>query len=195
MALSYGKDFGIATRCARFHNVYGPRGTWCGGREKAPAAFVRKAVCSTVDFEVWGDGSQTRSFIFVQDCVEGVLRLTFSDCEVPLNLGRDDLISMNEFANLVQSFRKNGPLPIRNIPGPLGVRGRNSDNTMIKEKLGWAPEVTMQEGIGKTYAWIEKEVEAACAKGAKLEDFITSKVVVQTTESLDKLGETLDKKD
>jgi len=188
MALSYGKDFGIATRCARFHNVYGPFGTWRGGREKAPAAFCRKAICSTETMEVWGDGSQTRSFIHVDDCVEGILRMTFGDYEQPLNLGRDDMISMNDFAHLVMKFRKDGPLPIKNIPGPLGVRGRNSDNTLIMEKLGWAPGISMEKGIEQTYRWIEEQVEQAKAEGEDLAKYASSQVVVQTTESLDTLG-------
>jgi len=189
MAIAYGKDFGIATRCARFHNVYGPFGTWRGGREKAPAAFCRKAICSTDTMEVWGDGLQTRSFIHVDDCVEGIMRLTFGDYDQPLNLGRDDMISMNDFANLCLSFRKDGPIPIKNIPGPLGVRGRNSDNTLIQEKLGWAPGITMQKGIEQTYRWIEAQVEKAkTEEGIDISIYASSKVVVQTTDSLDNVG-------
>merc|ERR1719174_1560996 len=138
MALAYGRDFDINIRIARFHNIYGPRGTWKGGREKAPAAFCRKALTSTVEFEMWGGGSQTRSFMFVEDCVEGSIRIMMSDCVEPLNLGTEEMLSMNDFAKLAMSF-EGKHIPIKHIPGPQGVRGRNSDNTMIKAKIGWDP--------------------------------------------------------
>jgi GDP-D-mannose 3',5'-epimerase len=188
MAKAYGVDFGIATRIARFHNVYGPHGTWKGGREKAPAAFCRKAIASTEHFEMWGDGKQTRSFIFIDDCVEGVLRLLFSDVKVPINLGSDELISMNDFAAMIMKTRTGGPLPIKHLEGPLGVRGRNSNNDFIKEVLGWAPSIKVEVGIARTYRWIDQQVEKEIAKGAKMADFTSSKIVVQTTESLDKLS-------
>jgi GDP-D-mannose 3',5'-epimerase len=135
MAIAYAKDFPVKTRIARYHNVYGPRGTWKGGREKVPAAFCRKAVVSTTEFEVWGDGLQTRSFMFIDDCVEGSIKIMLSDVHEPLNLGTDEMIDMNDFAKLCMSF-EGKDLPIKHIPGPQGVRGRNSDNTMIKQKLG-----------------------------------------------------------
>lgn len=142
---AYARDFPIVTRVARYHNVYGPHGTWKGGREKAPAAFCRKAICSTEFFEMWGDGEQTRSFMFVDDCVEGTLRIMHSDYELPLNLGTEQMVSMNEFADIVMGY-EGKTLPIKHIPGPQGVRGRNSDNTLIKEKLGWEPPTSIEDG-------------------------------------------------
>lgn len=157
LAKHYQTDFGIQTRIARFHNIYGPYGTWKGGREKAPAAFCRKGITSTKEFEMWGDGLQTRSFCFIDDCVEGILRLTKSDFAEPINLGSDEMVSMNEMADLVLSF-ENKKLPVKHIPGPEGVRGRNSDNDLIKEKLGWAPSITLAEGLKNTYFWIKEQV-------------------------------------
>jgi len=177
----YGKDFGIAVRIARFHNIYGPHGTWTGGREKAPAAFCRKAVTSTETFEVWGDGKQTRSFTYIDDCVEGIMRLMASDYGEPINLGSDEMISMNDMANLVMGIANN-VLPIKNVPGPLGVRGRNSDNTVIKSVLGWAPETKLKDGMAKTIAWIKEQVDKS---DLSAEDMTSSKVVVQSTETLD----------
>lgn len=185
MAISYGKDFPLATRIARFHNVYGPYGTWKGGREKAPAAFCRKAICSDKEFEMWGDGLQTRSFMFIDDCVEGILRIMMSDCDVPLNLGTEEMVSMNEFADIAMGFEKKN-LPVRHIPGPQGVRGRNSDNTMIKEKINWEPLISIEEGLKKTYFWIKSQVDEEKAQGVNIAAMYgTSKVVVQTTDSLD----------
>jgi len=186
MCLAYAKDFPIKTRMARYHNVYGPRGTWKGGREKVPAAFCRKAVVSTKEFEVWGDGKQTRSFMFIDDCVEGSIRMLLSDCAVPLNLGTDEMIDMNHFARLAMSF-EGKDLPIKNIPGPEGVRGRNSDNTMIKEKLGWAPSISLHDGIKATHAWIKEQIMAEAAAGHSTENFSSSEVVVQVTDTLDEL--------
>lgn len=171
----------------RFHNVYGPFGTWKGGREKAPAAFCRKAVGSTEHFEVWGDGEQTRSFMYVDDCVEGVLRIMMSETAVkPLNLGTEEMVSMNKFAEIAMSF-ENKYLPIKHIPGPQGVRGRNSDNTLIREELGWEPLISIQEGLRETYFWIKGQIEKERAAGIVF-DYSSSKVVVQTTDSLDALG-------
>jgi len=188
MLLAYGRDFDISTRCARYHNVYGPFGTWKGGREKAPAAFCRKAITSTVDFEMWGDGKQTRSFMFVDDCVEGTIRIMMSDYTHPLNLGTEEMVTMNEFADIAMSYEKKS-LPIRHIPGPEGVRGRNSDNTLIREKLGWEPSISIQDGLKATYFWIKEQVEKDLMNtGSKAEDFSTSVVVVQKTDTLDALG-------
>ena len=138
---------------------------------------------------MWGDGKQTRSFIFIEDCVDGVLRLLFSDLAEPINLGSDELISMNDFATMIMQFRKDGPLPIKHLEGPLGVRGRNSNNDFIKEKLGWAPSIPVKVGIEKTYRWIESQIEREVAAGAKMTDYVSSKIVVQSTESLDKLND------
>jgi len=185
MCLSYAKDFTIKTRMARYHNVYGPKGTWKGGREKVPAAFCRKAVVSTAEFEVWGDGLQTRSFMFIDDCVEGSIRILLSDCAEPLNLGTDEMVDMNEFAHIAMSFEGKN-LPIKHIPGPQGVRGRNSDNTMIKAKLGWAPSIAIRDGMKKTHAWIKEQVDNELRSGSTL-DFSKSEVVIQVTDTLDEL--------
>lgn len=184
MALAYARDFPIITRVARYHNVYGPHGTWKGGREKAPAAFCRKAICSTDFFEMWGDGEQTRSFMFVDDCVEGTLRIMHSECEVPLNLGTEQMVSMNEFAAIAMSY-ENKTLPIKHIPGPQGVRGRNSDNTMIRDKLGWEPLTSIEEGLRQAYFWIKSKVDEEAATGVNVSLYGHSQVVVQSTESLE----------
>jgi len=157
LAKHYQTDFGMQTRIARFHNIYGPYGTWKGGREKAPAAFCRKGLCATTEMEMWGDGKQTRSFTFIDDCVEGILRLTKSDMAEPVNLGSDEMVSMNEMAAMVLAY-EGKELPIKHIPGPEGVRGRNSDNVLIKEKLGWAPSVKLDEGLKITYFWIKDQL-------------------------------------
>merc|ERR1711988_52308 len=174
----YAKDFGIAVRIARFHNIYGPWGTWKGGREKAPAAFCRKLLVSTDEFEMWGDGKQTRSFCYVDDCVEGILRLMKSDIEEPLNLGSDEMISMNDMATMIMSFEEKN-LPIKHIPGPEGVRGRNSDNTKIQELLGWAPPRNLAEGLKKTYFWIKEKMAEDEANGIDKSTYSSSKVVTQ----------------
>lgn len=186
MALAYAKDFPIKTRIARYHNVYGPRGTWKGGREKVPAAFCRKAVVSTTEFEVWGDGLQTRSFMFIDDCVDGSIKIMLSDCADPLNLGTDEMVDMNEFAHIAMSFAGKD-LPIKHIVGPMGVRGRNSDNTMIKAKLGWAPSIPIRVGLLATYQWIKEQVENEAAQGTTTDAYSSSEVVVQVTDTLDDL--------
>ena len=186
MAIAYAKDFPIKTRMARYHNVYGPNGTWKGGREKVPAAFCRKAIVSTTEFEVWGDGLQTRSFMFIDDCVEGSIKIMLSDCSEPLNLGTDEMVDMNEFARIAMSFEGKS-LPIKNIPGPEGVRGRNSDNTMIKAKLGWAPSVPIRVGLKATCEWIKAQIEAEQASGSNTKTYSSSEVVVQVTDTLDSL--------
>jgi len=185
MCLTYARDFGIKTRVARYHNVYGPRGTWKGGREKAPAAFCRKACVSTEDFEMWGDGLQTRSFMFIDDCVEGSIRIMMGDYDQPLNLGTEEMVTMNEFAQIAMSFEDKN-LPIRHVPGPQGVRGRNSDNTLIREKLGWEPSIPIREGLRKTYFWIKEQIEGEKAAG-KEGDYSTSNVVVQDVKVLEQL--------
>lgn len=187
MHIAYAKDFPIKTRIARYHNVYGPRGTWKGGREKVPAAFCRKAICSEKEFEVWGDGKQTRSFMFIDDCVEGSIRILLSDIQEPLNLGTDEMVDMNEFAELAMSF-SNKKLPIKHIEGPMGVRGRNSDNTMIKAKLNWAPSISIKQGLQVTHAWIKEQVEAEKAKGEAVENYSSSAIVVQVTDTLDNIA-------
>jgi len=186
--MHYGRDFDIKARVARFHNVYGPHGTWCGGREKVPAAFIRKALTSKTEFEIWGNGKQTRSFCYIDDCVEGILRLMDSDYEKPINLGSDFMISMNDLADLaIKLAGKDGKLAHKHVPGPEGVRGRNSDNTLIKQVLGWAPSITLEDGFERTMKWIQTQIDAKKEAGVE-EDYSTSKVVVQTTESLDALS-------
>ena len=178
MCLAYAKDFPIITRVARYHNVYGPQGTWKGGREKAPAAFCRKAITSETEFELWGDGEQTRAFMFIDDCVEGSMRIMNGDYEKPLNLGTEEMVSMNEFAALAMGF-EGKDLPIKHIPGPQGVRGRNSDNTLIKQVLGWAPQTPVREGLQYTYDWINAQIQTHVKAGGTMEELTSSKVVSQ----------------
>ena len=157
---AFGRNYGMEPRVARYHNIFGPKGTWKGGREKAPAALCRK-VCQTPDggvIDVWGDGKQTRSFLFVDECVEGTIRLTRSkEFAGPVNIGSEEMISINEFAKMV--IRISGKnIGIRNIAGPEGVRGRNSDNHLIREKLDWAPSQRLEVGMRATYEWIAEQV-------------------------------------
>lgn len=157
--LSYMRNYGVEVHIARFHNIFGPEGTWKGGREKAPAALCRK-VAETPDggeIEIWGDGKQTRSFLYIDECLEGVRRLMESDFEGPVNIGSDEMVTINGLAEAIMSIAGKR-LAIRHVSGPLGVRGRNSDNRLILEKLGWAPTRPLREGLEKTYAWIEKQV-------------------------------------
>lgn len=157
---AYQRNFGIDVKVARFHNIFGPQGTWVGGKEKAPAAMCRKVIEAENggSIEVWGDGKQTRSFLYVDECVDGVRRLMESDFSGPVNIGSEEMISINDFAKMVIDISGKN-ITINNIKGPTGVRGRNSDNALIKEKLGWAPSVPLIEGMKKTYAWISKQVE------------------------------------
>jgi GDP-D-mannose 3',5'-epimerase len=187
MALAYGRDFPIEIRIARFHNIYGPRGTWKGGREKAPAAFCRKALTSTEYFEMWGDGKQTRSFTFIDDCVEGVLRLMYSDCKVPINLGTTRMVDMNEFATIAMSF-ENKNLPIKHIDGPMGVRGRTSNNELIKKELGWEPTIPIEVGLKETYFWIKEQIEAEEKAGKDVSNLSKSEIVQQVDDTLMALG-------
>jgi GDP-D-mannose 3',5'-epimerase len=166
----------MQVRMARSHNIYGPQGTWKGGREKAPAAFCRKAISNDKIFPLWGDGIQTRSFCHVDDCVEGSIRIMRSDVTEPLNLGSDVLISMNDLAKLAMSI-EGKDLKIVHIDGPQGVRGRNSDNTLIKEKLGWAPSITLEDGLRRTYTWIKKQIDDEVAAGADIVQFRDSHIV------------------
>lgn len=176
LGMHYQADFGMQVRIARFHNIYGPRGTWRGGREKAPAAFCRKAITSTDVIEVWGDGEQTRSFTFIDDCIEGVWKLFNSDYSKPLNIGSDEMVSMNQLVAMAQELAGKN-LPIKHIPGPEGVRGRNSDNTRIREVLGWAPHIALKDGLAQTYAWIKEQVDACVAKGEDVTKYSSSTVV------------------
>lgn len=159
---AYARNHGMEVRVARFHNIFGPEGTWTGGREKAPAAFCRK-VASTPDggeVEMWGDGTQTRSFLYIDECLEGVLRLMRSDFTGPVNIGSDEMVTIKMLAEVVMKISGKS-LIIRHIPGPIGVMGRNSDNRLIKEKLGWEPNFPLVKGIEKTYTWIAEKVVQA----------------------------------
>jgi GDP-D-mannose 3',5'-epimerase len=157
----YREDYGIETRTVRFHNIFGPLGTWDGGREKAPAALCRKVAVAKLtgnhEIEIWGDGEQTRSFCYIDDCVEGIYRLMRSDHHEPLNLGQDRLISINDLADLVANIATISIVK-KHVPGPQGVRGRNSDNSMLRRVLGWEPRISLEEGLARTYPWIEQQV-------------------------------------
>ena len=158
LATYYQSDYDLETRIVRFHNIYGPYGTYDGGREKAPAALCRK-VANGVDggsIEVWGDGEQTRSFCYIDDCVEGIYRLMMSDHREPLNLGRDRMVTINELAEIIMNVAGKSNMSIDHVDGPQGVRGRNSDNSKLREVLGWEPTIPLEEGLIPTYRWIEK---------------------------------------
>jgi GDP-D-mannose 3', 5'-epimerase len=158
--LAYQRNRGLSVRIARFHNIFGPEGSWSDGREKAPAALCRKiAATQNEEIEMWGDGTQTRSFLYIDECIEGLLRLTRSNFVGPVNIGSDEMVSLKQFASMIMDIA-NKPVRIKHIPGPLGVRGRNSDNRLINEKLGWAPSEPLRTGLAKTYAWIKAQVDA-----------------------------------
>lgn len=157
--LAYNRNYGLSNRVARYHNIFGPEGTWDGGKEKAPAAVCRK-VASTKSgdaIEIWGDGLQTRSFLYVDECIEGTLRLTRSDFEGPVNIGSDEMVTINQLVDIVADIAGK-KIEKNHIPGPTGVRGRNSDNRLIREKLDWAPSQSLRAGLEKTYEWIEWQV-------------------------------------
>lgn len=166
----YRADHGLDTRVVRFHNIYGPLGTWEGGREKAPAALCRKVaeakIAGTQEVEIWGDGEQTRSFCYIDDCVEGIYRLMESGYTEPLNLGRDRMVTINQLVNIIAQA---ADLKVRkrHVEGPQGVRGRNSDNTRLNEVLGWQPSVPLEDGIARTYDWIEQQVRGRIADGSR----------------------------
>lgn len=158
MYLSYYRNFGLQVRIARFHNVYGPEGAWQGGKEKAPAAICRKVAQATNggSIDIWGDGTQTRSFLYVDDCVEGVLRLMQSEHTGPFNIGSEEMVSINQFAEMIIGI-SGKQLSVNHIDGPIGVRGRNSDNRLVTSAIGWQPSISLYEGISKTYRWIEEQ--------------------------------------
>jgi nucleoside-diphosphate-sugar epimerase len=165
--LSYMRNYGVLVRIARFHNIFGPEGTWTGGKEKAPAAVCRK-VAEAPDggeIELWGDGKQTRSFLYIDECLEGVRRLMESEFTGPVNIGSEEMVSINKLAEMVMRIAGK-KLAIKHISGPLGVRGRNSDNRLIAEKLGWKPSRSLTEGLEKTYRWIAEQ--AAISRSAEL---------------------------
>lgn len=163
LAMHYFQDFGLETRTVRFHNIFGPLGTWTGGREKAPAAMCRKVAMAKLmgnnEIEIWGDGEQTRSFCFIDDTVVGIHKLMRSDFRDPLNLGQDRMVTINQLADMVADVA-GVKIVKKHIPGPMGVRGRNSDNTKLREVLKWEPEISLEEGLRRTYEWIEAQVRA-----------------------------------
>src|ERR1019366_5889495 len=155
------RNYGIPVRIARFHNIFGPEGTWDGGREKAPAALCRKVaqIPNGSEIEIWGDGLQTRSFLYIDECLEGVRRLMDSNFPGPVNIGSEEMVTINQLAAVTMDIAGKS-LTMKHVPGPLGVRGRNSDNRLIREKLGWAPSRPLREGLEKTYSWISTQVGA-----------------------------------
>lgn len=191
-AKAFAADFPMVARIGRFHNIYGGHATWKGGREKAPAAFCRKAAAAKDgdEVEMWGDGKQTRSFCYIDDCVEGVLRLMRSDYGEPMNIGSDEMVTMNQMQEMAIAFEKK-TISIKHIPGPEGVRGRNSNNDLIKKVLGWAPSITLADGLKKTYEWIKVEIEKERTAGTT-NDYSGSKIVTQSAASMENLGKLAD---
>lgn len=184
LAHHYRNDYGMETRTVRFHNVYGELGTWEGGREKAPAAMCRKVAMAKLtgktQVEIWGDGEQTRSFMHVDDCLEGVYRLMMSDFSEPLNLGRDRMVTINQLADIAAAA-SGASIEKVHIDGPMGVRGRNSDNTKLREVLGWVPRIPLEEGIARTYPWIEAQLRAKLvADGVLAGDGASTEPVIKT---------------
>lgn len=164
LCMHYREDYGMETRVVRFHNIFGPLGTWHGGREKAPAAMCRKVAMAKLagnhEIEIWGDGEQTRSFCYIDDCVLGLHMLMRSDIHEPINLGQDRMVTINQLADIVASAA-GITVKKKHVSGPQGVRGRNSDNTMIYEKLNWQPRVSLEQGMKRTYDWIEQQVRTS----------------------------------
>lgn len=155
--MTYARNYGIEVHIARYHNVFGEEGTWQGGREKAPAAMCRKVAMSDNEIEVWGDGKQTRSFLYIDECLEGTIRLMNSNYHEPVNIGSEEMVSINELAKRIMIIASKD-LNINHIEGAQGVRGRRSDNTLIKKVLSWAPSIPLNEGLKKTYNWIANEI-------------------------------------
>ena len=166
----YREDYGLETRIVRFHNIFGPLGTWEGGREKAPAALCRKIAVAKITgdpvVEIWGDGEQTRSFCYIDDCVTGLYKLMRSNYRQPINLGQDRLVTINDLADMIAAVAGIKISKV-NVPGPQGVRGRNSDNDRLRQVLGWEPQVSLEEGLSRTYRWIEAQVKRQLASAAR----------------------------
>jgi nucleoside-diphosphate-sugar epimerase len=154
---AYNRNYSIPVRIARFHNIYGPLGTWDGGKEKAPAAICRKVIRSNGSIDIWGDGKQTRSFLYIDDCIEAVRRLMESNFMGPVNIGSEEMVTINQLVDIAIEINGRN-IDIKHIDGPTGVRGRNSDNRLIREKLDWSPIYSLKEGLSKTYDWIEEQV-------------------------------------
>ena len=159
--LAYARNYGMTVRIARYHNIFGPEGTWIGGREKAPAALCRKIAMAPAGgaLEIWGDGSHTRSFLYIDDCIEGTLRLMRSDFAGPVNIGSEEMIRIDDLARLIMRIAGKD-LSLHYVPGPVGVRGRNSDNRLIRDKLDWSPSRPLSVGLADTYLWIDEQVRA-----------------------------------
>jgi nucleoside-diphosphate-sugar epimerase len=159
----YWQDYKLETRIVRFHNVYGPLGTYEGGKEKAPAAISRKVSVARdgEEIQIWGDGKQTRSFMYVDDCVEGLMRIMASDYRDALNLGTDELVTIDQLVDLVSEVAGKKLTKVHDLTGPQGVRGRNSENSRLRQVLGWEPSITLRQGLRKTYPWIEEEMGKA----------------------------------
>ena len=162
--LAFQRNHGLEVRVARYHNIFGPEGTWDGGREKAPAALCRKIIRADAgsDIEIWGDGTQTRSFLYIDECLEGTTRLMRSNWTGPVNIGSEEMVSINELANIIMDVAGK-QVGLHHISGPLGVMGRNSDNKLIQKMLGWSPSESLRDGIEKTYPWIMTQVESSIA--------------------------------
>ncbi len=179
----YTHDYGMETRIVRFHNIFGPLGTWDGGREKAPAALARKIATAKLtgnpEIDMWGDGEQTRSFCYIDDCVEGLCRIMDSDYREPLNLGQDRMVSINELANMIAEIAEIY-VEVKHIDGPQGVRGRNSDNTLTRQVLGWEPQISLEDGLAQTYAWIEDQVRGKLQAEAGLAPDLASVLTNQS---------------
>ncbi len=177
LCMHYRNDYGIETRTVRFHNIFGEKGTWEGGREKVPAALCRKIALAKLsgqkEIDIWGDGEQTRSFCYIEDCVEGIYRLMRSDFPEPLNLGQDRMVTINQLADIIAEIA-DLKITKKHVEGPQGVRGRNSDNTKLRETLNWEPEISLEDGLKKTYAWIEEQV-----RGKIVEENNLSQIAVQ----------------
>ena len=156
--LAYNRNYNIPVRVARFHNIFGSLGTWEGGREKAPAAICRKVIQSNGEIEIWGDGNQTRSFLYIDECVEGIRRVMESEFSEPVNIGSDEMVTINQLVDIACTV-EDKKVTKKHIDGPLGVAGRNSDNKLIKEKIGWEPNYPLSKGIQKTYKWIGKQIK------------------------------------
>jgi nucleoside-diphosphate-sugar epimerase len=171
LCMHYRNDYGIETRTVRFHNIFGERGSWDGGREKSPAAMCRKIAEAKLtgkkEIEIWGDGEQTRSFCYIEDCVEGIYRLMRSDFHEPLNLGQDRMVTINQLADIIARIAE-VKIEKKHIDGPQGVRGRNSDNTKLREVLGWEPNISLEDGLKTTYRWIEEQVQNQVSATKKL---------------------------
>jgi len=171
--MHYREDYGVETRTVRFHNIFGEKGTWEGGREKAPAAMCRKIAIAKLtgnpEIEIWGDGEQTRSFCYIEDCLEGIYRLMRSDHHEPINLGQDRMVTINELADMVAAVA-DVEITKKHVDGPMGVRGRNSNNDKLREVLSWEPQISLEDGLKTTYAWIEDQVKRKLEREKNLQD-------------------------